>query len=84
MNHLPNSAGLWSAIQIVTVTLSNYKINHSQDMCLLWVDAHGDIETPEVSPSKNMHGMPVSFHIKEMYPDIHYPDQVQQLSWFKP
>ena len=53
-------------------------------MCLLWVDAHGDIETPEVSPSKNMHGMPVSFHIKEMFPDIHYPEHVEQLNWFKP
>jgi arginase len=53
-------------------------------MCLLWVDAHGDIETPEVSPSKNMHGMPVSFHIKEMFPNDHYPEQVEHLKWFKP
>jgi arginase len=27
---------------------------------LLWVDAHGDINTPETSPSGNVHGMPVA------------------------
>lgn len=27
---------------------------------LLWVDAHGDINTPESSPSGNVHGMPVA------------------------
>jgi arginase len=27
---------------------------------VLWVDAHGDINTPETSPSGNVHGMPVA------------------------
>lgn len=27
---------------------------------LIWFDAHGDINTPETSPSGNIHGMPVS------------------------
>jgi len=27
---------------------------------LLWVDAHGDINTPDSSPSGNIHGMPVA------------------------
>src|SRR3989338_1471963 len=27
---------------------------------LLWVDAHTDMNTPETSPSGNMHGMPVA------------------------
>ncbi len=27
---------------------------------LLWADAHGDLNTPESSPSGNIHGMPVS------------------------
>jgi arginase len=27
---------------------------------LLWVDAHGDLNTPESTPSGNIHGMPVS------------------------
>jgi arginase len=27
---------------------------------VLWVDAHGDCNTPETSPSKNIHGMPMA------------------------
>lgn len=27
---------------------------------LLWIDAHGDFNTPETSPSGNIHGMPVA------------------------
>lgn len=37
---------------------------------LLWIDAHGDINTPETSPSGNIHGMPVAallgFGLKEL------------------
>lgn len=28
---------------------------------LLWLDAHIDANTPETSPSKNMHGMPLAY-----------------------
>src|SRR5437764_15364221 len=27
---------------------------------LIWLDAHGDINTPETSPSGNVHGMPLA------------------------
>ncbi len=30
---------------------------------LIWIDAHGDINTPATSPSGNVHGMPVSIAI---------------------
>lgn len=30
----------------------------SQCLGLLWIDAHGDMNTPETSPSGNIHGMP--------------------------
>src|SRR4029079_18269625 len=26
----------------------------------LWIDAHGDLNTPETSPSGNVHGMPLA------------------------
>ena len=32
---------------------------------LIWVDAHGDINTPQTSPSGNVHGMPLAFAIEE-------------------
>lgn len=34
------------------------------DAGIIWVDAHADINTPEVSGSGNMHGMPISFLMK--------------------
>lgn len=32
-----------------------------KDARILWIDAHIDANTPESSPSKNAHGMPLSF-----------------------
>jgi arginase len=31
-----------------------------RDIGVIWVDAHGDYNTPETSPSGNVHGMPVA------------------------
>lgn len=31
-----------------------------ESLGLIWIDAHGDINTPETSPSGNVHGMPVA------------------------
>lgn len=36
------------------------------DLCLIWVDAHADINTPMTSPSGNLHGQPVAFMLKEL------------------
>lgn len=33
---------------------------HQGPVGLLWVDAHGDFNTPETSPSGNLHGMPLA------------------------
>ena len=27
---------------------------------MLWIDAHGDLNTPETSPTGNVHGMPLA------------------------
>ena len=37
---------------------------------LIWIDAHGDINTPLTSPSGNVHGMPVSIALEEHSIDI--------------
>lgn len=31
------------------------------DACLIWIDAHADLNTPEATESGNLHGCPVSF-----------------------
>jgi arginase len=42
-------------------------------MAVIWVDAHADINVPEMSPSGNIHGMPMAFLTRlarEDRPDI--------------
>jgi arginase len=36
-------------------------LRHRPDTCVVWVDAHADINTERTSPSGNIHGMPVGF-----------------------
>jgi arginase len=36
-------------------------LHHRPDTIVVWADAHGDINTPESSPSGNFHGMPLAF-----------------------
>jgi len=38
---------------------SHYR-RRGEDVGLIWFDAHADINTPETSPSGNIHGMPLS------------------------
>ena len=48
---------------IAMATLSGvawYFQQRQQEIGLLWVDAHGDINTPESSESGNLHGMPLA------------------------
>ena len=52
---------------------------------LLWIDAHADINTPETTPSGNVHGMPLAISLgmgadsfvkmRGFYPKVH-PDKV--------
>lgn len=35
------------------------------DLCIIWVDAHADINTPLGSASGNIHGMPVAFLMRD-------------------
>lgn len=47
---------------------------------VLWVDAHADINTGSSSWSGNMHGMPVSHHLRELTSQVNrQPD-----SWPQP
>jgi len=44
-------------VEIVTVSHLNDLFN--EDLTVVWIDAHGDLNTPESSPSKCFHGMPL-------------------------
>ena len=43
---------------------------YSGDMALLWIDAHADLNTPESSPSKTFHGMPLRILLGEGHPAL--------------
>ena len=49
------------SIAVGTVAgVSEYFRRQNQKVGLLWIDAHADINTPESSPSGNVHGMPLA------------------------
>ncbi|XP_070537080.1 arginase, hepatic-like [Ptychodera flava] len=49
--------------------------------CVLWIDAHADINTPLTSPSGNIHGMPLSFLIHELRDSV---KDVPGFDWLSP
>uniref|UniRef100_A0A8C9WVF2 Arginase n=1 Tax=Sander lucioperca TaxID=283035 RepID=A0A8C9WVF2_SANLU len=51
------------------------------DLCLIWVDAHADINTPMTSPSGNLHGQPVAFMLKELQDKM---PAIPGFTWTKP
>ncbi|KAI6028557.1 Ureohydrolase [Pisolithus orientalis] len=47
------------------------------DACVIWVDAHADINTTETTSSGNIHGMPVSFLLG-------LGEKIPEYAWVKP
>mgnify|MGYP002516015037 FL=1 len=41
-----------------------------KDMAVIWIDAHGDINTSETSPSGNIHGMPLAASMNVGHPAL--------------
>lgn len=41
--------------------MARYAAENGRPLFVLWLDAHADFNTPDTSPSGNMHGMPVAF-----------------------
>jgi arginase len=42
---------------------SKFYRDKREDIGLMWIDAHGDMNTPETSPSGNIHGMPFAANL---------------------
>lgn len=49
------------------------------ETCVLWIDAHADINSPKTSESGNLHGCPVSF-LMGIHKDLYPPEY----DWIKP
>jgi arginase len=58
--------------------VSNYFRGQSKRVGYLWLDAHGDMNTPESSPSGNIHGMPLAAIIG------YGPPELAELLGYKP
>lgn len=59
--HLPLILGGDHSIAIGSISgVSKFCRDNKKKLGVLWVDAHGDINTPETSPSGNIHGMPLA------------------------
>ena len=59
--HFPLVLGGDHSIAAGTVSgIAAFCRRQGKKLGLLWVDAHGDINTPDSSPSGNIHGMPVA------------------------
>lgn len=53
------------------------------DLGVVWVDAHADINPPKLSPSGNVHGMPLAFVLHELR-DAIPSDLPSQFAWLQP
>jgi len=51
------------------------------DLAVLWVDAHSDINTPDSTTTGNIHGMSMSFLLKELQSSV---SKVPEFSWVTP
>jgi arginase len=69
--HFPLVLGGDHSISIGTVSaIAAAARREGKKLGLLWVDAHGDINTPETSPSGNIHGMPVAALLGDGPPEL--------------
>lgn len=60
--NLPVFLGGDHALSMGTVSgAASYAASVNKPLFVLWLDAHADYNTPQTSPSGNMHGMPVAF-----------------------
>ena len=80
VEHIINSNGfpivLGGDHSIAMGTLAGLKRARGEAAGLVWVDAHSDINSPESSPSGNVHGMPLYFALKNGYADPKHTVQI--------
>ena len=50
--------------------VSRHAQAHGHRLGVLWLDAHGDMNSPETTPSGNIHGMPLAVLLGNGHPDL--------------
>jgi len=54
----------------IEVPIVSYLKRKYENLNLFWFDAHGDLNSPESSPSKYFHGMPLQFIVDNQFNEI--------------
>ncbi|OXA51194.1 Arginase-1 [Folsomia candida] len=78
-NRVPLTLGGDHSISIGTLAAVS---EARQDIGILWVDAHADLNTPYTTNSGNLHGLPMGFHVKELAHD--FKCLATQFNWLVP
>ncbi len=59
------------SVAVGTVSgVSKYYRDHGEAVGMIWIDAHTDMNTPDSSPSGNVHGMPLACCIGQGPPEL--------------
>lgn len=76
-NGFPLIIGGDHAMGIGTIAgISGHCKKHGKTLGVLWIDAHADMNTPETTPSGNIHGMPLAISMgygADELVNLHYP-----------
>jgi arginase len=77
--YFPVSLGGDHSVAIGTQAgVAKFYRDHNQEIGCLWIDAHADMNTPESSPSGNVHGMPFAINLG------HGPESLTHILGFAP
>jgi len=77
--HLPVVLGGDHSVAVGTVTgVARHFRERGEGIGLIWLDAHADMNTPDTSPSGNVHGMPLACILG------YGPDALVDLGGFRP
>ncbi|MDA9951708.1 arginase [Oligoflexaceae bacterium] len=69
--HLPITIGGDHSLAIGSLAGSaKYSKEKGESLGLVWIDAHADLNTPDSSPSGNIHGMPMSVLLGNGHKDL--------------
>jgi arginase len=69
--HFPVILGGDHSVAIGTISgIARHLRKRGQNLGVVWVDAHTDMNTPDTSPTGNIHGMPLAVPLGPGHPDL--------------
>ena len=70
-DHLPIVIGGDHSLALGSISgVSRFYHEKNQKIGVIWIDAHADINTPQTSPTQNIHGMPLAVLLGKGYSEL--------------